>query len=125
MNFIKIHWKEILIALLVIFSLNKCTVACNRDTKINKQQTELAQKDSLIKVQSDSLNILAIRWADSQKSQSTYQGIALGNQHTLINEVESLNNVVNAYKNQVNALKSQNEKLKKENNQLKQQINNK
>ena len=47
----------LLIGLLILFSLNKCTVACNRDTKINKQQTELVQKDSIIKVQADSLNI--------------------------------------------------------------------
>ena len=36
MEYIKKNWKIILIAILVIFSLNKCTVACNRDTTINK-----------------------------------------------------------------------------------------
>ena len=84
-------------------------------TIINKQAVELVQKDSIIKVQSDSLNILKIRWNDAQNSQNTYQGIALGNQNTLINEIESLNNVINAYKNQVNSLQSEYNKVKKEN----------
>lgn len=122
MEFIKKHWIKIVIGLLIIFSLNKCTVACNRDTMINKQAVELAQKDSIIKVQSDSLNILKIRWNDAQNSQNTYQGIALGNQNTLINEIESLNNVINAYNNQVNSLQSEYNKVKKENQQLKQQV---
>jgi len=125
MEFIKKNWKIILIALLVIFSLNKCTVACNRSNVIDKQATEIVQKDSIIKSKSDSLNILKIRWNDAQQSQSTYQGIAIGNQQSLLNEIESLNNVVNAYKDQVNGLNSQNNKLIKENNKLKEQINNK
>lgn len=122
MTNIKKYWKEILIGLLIVFSMNKCTVACNRSTKINKQETELVQKDSVIRVQADSLNIFKIRWDDAQKSQSTYQGIALGNQTNLIQEVESLNNTINAYKDQVNVLKNQNNKLKDENNKLRQQI---
>ena len=119
MEKIKKYWKEILIVLLVIFSLNRCTVACNRDTKINKQNTELVKQDSIIKSQSDTLNILKVRWNDAQKSQSTYQGIAIGNQQSLLNEIESLNKKVNDYTNQINLLKNQNAKLIKENNQLK------
>lgn len=112
MDKIKKHWKTILIVLLVIFSLNKCTVACNRDTKISNQETEIIKKDSIIKAQADSLGILKIRWNDAQKSQSTYQGIAIGNQQSLLNEIELLNNEINSYKDQIN-------KLTKENNQLK------
>ena len=119
MEKIKKYWKEILIVLLVIFSLNRCTVACNRDTKINKQNTELVKQDSIIKSQGDSLNILKVRWDDAQKSQSTYQGIAIGNQQSLLNEIESLNKMINDYTNQINLLKNQNTKLIKENNQLK------
>lgn len=123
MEFIKKHGIKIIIILLVIFSLNRCITACNRDIKINNQTTEIAYKDSIIKIQEDSLNILSIRWKDAQTSQSAYQGIAMGNQNTLVNEIESLNNVVNSYKDQVNALKGQNDKLKKENSQLRQQLN--
>ena len=58
MEFIKKNWKIIVIVLLVLFGMNKCTVSCNRGTTINKQQIELVQKDSIIKAQNDSLNIL-------------------------------------------------------------------
>ena len=44
MNYIKKHWKEILIAMLVVLSLNKCTVACNRDTKIGKKCVKMFKK---------------------------------------------------------------------------------
>ena len=125
MDFIKKNWKIILIVLLVVFSLNKCTVACNRDTKINKQQIELVQKDSIIKAQNDSLNIFKVRWDENQKGQVNYQNLAKGTKQDLENEIESLNNVINAYKNQVNTLKNQNAKLIKENNRLKGQLNGK
>lgn len=124
MNFIKQHWKEILIALLVIFSLNKCTVACNRDAKINNQQTELIQKDSIIKVKSDSLNILKIRWNDFQTSQNRYEGLALDNQHQLLNEIESLQNINNEQSKLIKSQDKQINRLKKENQQLKKRINN-
>lgn len=108
MDKIKKHWKEILVGLFIIFGMNRCVVACNRDTTINKQKTEIAQKDSTIRIQADSLSILKIRWDDAQKSQSTYQGIAIGNQQSLINEI-------NSYKDKINT-------LQKENNQLKQRV---
>ena len=125
MEFIKKKWKVILIALLVIFSLNKCTVACNRSNVIDKQTIEIVQKDSIIKSKSDSLNILKIRWDDAQQSQSTYQGIAIGNQQNLLNEIESLNSALKTYKYHINNLINQNTKLIKENKKLKEQLKNK
>lgn len=125
MEFIKKNWKIIVIVLLVLFGMNKCTVSCNRGTTINKQQIELVQKDSIIKAQNDSLNIFKVRWDENQKGQANYQNLAKGTKQDLENEIESLNNVINAYKNQVDALKNQNAKLIKENNQLKGQLNGK
>ena len=121
MDFIKKNWKIIVIVLLVLFGMNKCTVSCNRATKIDKQQIELVQKDSIIKAQNDSLNIFKVRWDENQKGQANYQNLAKGTKQDLENEIESLNNVINAYKNQVDALKNQNAKLIKENNQLKKE----
>ncbi len=115
MEKIKKYWKEILIGLLVIFSLNKCTVACNRDTKIKKQTVEINQKDSLIQSQQDSLNILKIRWSDMQTSQTAYQGLAIGNQQELIQQIEQL-------KSQINILTTENSGLKKDAVKLKKQI---
>lgn len=48
MKRIKQYWKEILIGILVLFGMNKCTQSCNRQTIINKQCTELNKLDSTI-----------------------------------------------------------------------------
>lgn len=58
MNKLKQNWKVILIVLLAFFSLNRCTVSCSRSSKINSQQKEIINKDSLINKQTDSINIL-------------------------------------------------------------------
>lgn len=52
---IKKNWKTILIVLLVLFSLNKCTVSCNRQGVIDKQTTELVKKDSIILSSQDTI----------------------------------------------------------------------
>lgn len=54
-NKLKKNWKTILIALLVLFSLNKCTVSCNRQGVIDKQTIELVQKDSIIVAKQDTI----------------------------------------------------------------------
>lgn len=120
MKKIKKYWKEIIIGLLVIFSLNKCTTSCSRGTIIKKQNIEIVQKDSIIKVQSDSLNILKIRWNDAQTSQSTYQGIALGNQQELFRNIDGLNQKILILDNTIKKLETENKKLKQENKQLKE-----
>lgn len=123
MEKVKKYWKEILIGLLVIFCLNKCTTSCSRGRTIKKQNIEIVQKDSLIKVQSDSLNILKIRWTDAQTSQNAYQGIAMGNQQELVNQINQLQseNVDLQVKN--NSLSIENKKLKAEIKNLKSKIN--
>lgn len=122
MNFIKLHWKEILLVLFIVFSLNKCTVACNRDSKIKKQQIELVKKDSIINAQVDSLNIMNVRWNDAQTSQSTYRGIALGNQQELLNQIEDLKSKNNILEKRVDMLLNNNAVLKSENIKLRQSI---
>lgn len=121
MEFIKKNWKMVLIVLLVVFSLNKCTVACNRDTKINKQQTELVQKDSIIKVQADSLNILKIRWNDAQTNKNDIVGVALNSKQELTNQVNQLTNENKILSQKINQLTSEINNLKRENKQLKSQ----
>lgn len=125
MNNIKKHWKEILIGLLIVFSLNKCTVACNRDTKINKQQIELIQKDSIIKVQADSLNAFSIRWEENQRGQANYQNLAVGTKEELVNTIGEMKNTIEFMTNKIQTLTKENTQLKKENKQLKEQLNNK
>lgn len=55
LNKLKKNWKTVLIALLVLFSLNKCTVSCNRQGVIDKQNVELVQKDSIIIAKQDTI----------------------------------------------------------------------
>ena len=124
METLKKHWKEILIGLLIIFGLNKCTVACNRDTKINNQQTEIVQKDSIIKVQEDSLKAFLIRWEENQKGQANYQNLAIGTKEELTNIIGEMKTTIEFMTNKIQELTNENNKLKKENKQLKEQLNN-
>lgn len=62
MEKIKQYWREILIGLLVIFGLNKCTTSCTNGQKYNKSEEEkktiIAQKDSIISGLNDSIRSL-------------------------------------------------------------------
>lgn len=60
MEKIKKNWKTILIVVLLLFSLNKCTVSCNRGSKLKKANEELVIKDSIIKTLSDSVKSLNV-----------------------------------------------------------------
>lgn len=122
MEFIKKHWKEILLALLIVFSLNKCTVACNRDTKINKLQTEIVQKDSIINKQKEELDVLKIRWADAMSNQSTYQGLALGTKKELLDSINILQTEKHLMYEKNRKLELEINNIKKENKQLKDQL---
>ena len=114
---------SILLGLFIVFSLNRCTVACNRDSKINKQNVEILQKDSIIKTQIDSLKYLTIRFDDAQNSKSDLKDVALGSKQELELQVNQLIKDKEDLNNKINSLTSENNKLKKENQQLKQQIN--
>ena len=65
MEWIKLHWKEIIIGLLIIFGLNKCTQSCNRQTTIDEKISQITvienTKDSVINVLNDSIGKLNIR----------------------------------------------------------------
>ena len=62
MEYIKKHWKNILLIVLLLFSLSKCTQSCNRAGTIDKMGSENAElvvkKDSIIKALSDSCTVL-------------------------------------------------------------------
>ena len=45
---IKKNWQIILIVILLLFGLNKCTQSCNRQTKIDEQTTKIEQLDSAL-----------------------------------------------------------------------------
>lgn len=58
MEFIKKNWKIIVIVLLVLFSLSKCTQSCNRASDITKQEMKINSLDSTINVLNDSITSL-------------------------------------------------------------------
>ena len=62
MEQIKKNWKNILLVLLALFSLTKCTQSCNRagayDELKAKTDTAIIQKDSIIKTLEDSCTAL-------------------------------------------------------------------
>ena len=55
MEKIKKNWQIIVIVILLLFGMSKCTQSCNRSTEINKNITTIEQKDSVIKVLEDSV----------------------------------------------------------------------
>ena len=55
MKKIKKNWQIIVIVILLLFGMSKCTQSCNRSTEINKNITTIEQKDSVIKVLEDSV----------------------------------------------------------------------
>ena len=65
MDWLKTHWKEVVIGLLVIFGLNKCTQSCNRQTTIDEKVSQITvienTKDSIINILNDSIGKLNIR----------------------------------------------------------------
>ena len=50
MKKIKQYWKEILIAVFLLFSMNKCTQSCNRQSVINNQSKQIERLDSVVNV---------------------------------------------------------------------------
>ena len=92
MEKIKKNWHIIVIVVLLLFGMSKCTQSCNRSTEINKNITTIEQKDSLIKVLNDSIVVLnhKIDLLDNDKS----------NQEKLIeSQKESLDKINEAKKN--------------------------
>jgi len=55
MEKIKKNWHIIVIVLLALFSLSKCTQSCNRQFEIDKSNLTIEQKDSVITVLNDSI----------------------------------------------------------------------
>lgn len=59
-NFLKTKWQIVVIILLFLFGMNKCTQSCNRQGEIDRLNYEYNKLDSIhqayIKIMEDSLN---------------------------------------------------------------------
>lgn len=117
MKNIKKHWKTILIVLLVIFGMNKCTQSCSRSSTIDKQTVIIdslkTRTDSLSKVidlQNAEISQMNLRINDNK-------AISLGNNAYLQDSIIVLNgrlqNMSKMYENEVKEHNKTKKELKK------------
>lgn len=119
MNFvekIKQHWKVILICLLAMMWMSKCTTSCSRGKEIEKQAKEIAvldstitSKDSLIRELTFDISIKTGLLDAADKHSENFTSIASDNQIILLDKVSKLS--------------SENKKLTDENSRLKNLVN--
>ena len=123
---IKQHWKVILLCLLAVLWMNRCSVACSRESKIEKLEDQVEQRDSLLSKRDSTIREMAYELdmknalLDSEKSHnSNFTSIASDNQAVLMNKVVKLTEENTKlkednkrHKNLINDLSKQNEILR-------------
>jgi len=119
---IKKNWKNILLIILVIFSVSKCTSSCTRGRQIDRLNYQIVQMDSVITSNGIELDKLNTRLDDAQTSIDSYKGIATGNQRDLVDKVSTLGEENKNLQKQVNSLIKENGKLKNKVSELEKQI---
>ena len=123
---IKQHWKVILLCLFVVLWMNRCSVACSRESKIEKLEDQVEQRDSLLSKRDsiiremtfelDMKNALLV----SEKSHNNnFTSIASDNQAVLMKKIYNLSEENTKlkednkrHKNLINDLSNENEILR-------------
>ena len=108
---IKRNWKNILLIILILFSVSKCTSSCTRGKQIDKLNYQIVQMDSVIHANGIELDKLNMRLDDAQTSIDSYKGIATGNQRDLVDKVSTLTEENKQLKKQITSLTKENTKL--------------
>lgn len=97
-TFVK-HWKNILLIILVIFSLSKCTSSCSRKMEINRLNTQIEVLDSTLAVRDSIIHdnefeIIRLNEGlnSERKHNDNFTTIASGNQAELNNKINQLTN---------------------------------
>ena len=108
---IKRNWKNILLIVLILFSVSKCTSSCTRGRQIDKLNYQIVQMDSVIHANGIELDKLNMRLDDAQTSIDSYKGIATGNQRDLVDKVSTLTEENKQLKKQITSLTKENTKL--------------
>ena len=113
---IKQHWKVILLCLFVVLWMNRCSVACSRESKIEKLEDQVEQRDSLlferdsiIREMSFELDMKNALLVSEKSHNNNFTSIASDNQAVLMRKVRNLT--------------QENTKLKEDNKQHKTLIN--
>jgi len=94
MEKLKKNWYIIVIVILLIFSLSKCTQSCNRQTTIDKTNIELVKKDSTIRVMNDSIVSLNHK-IDLLTNDKTNQEKLVETQQDAINKINEAKKNIN------------------------------
>ena len=110
------NWKSILIILLVLFSLGKCTQSCNRSLKIDELESTVAEKDSMINSMSRQIELLQIDTTNYRGRLHMYEGFT----EAMTINIEKQNNI--SEKN-ARLQAEQNAKISKLERQLEKQEN--
>ena len=115
---IKRNWKNILLIVLILFSVSKCTSSCTRGRQIDRLNYQIVQMDSVIHANGIELDKLNMRLDDAQTSIDSYKGIATGNQRDLVDKVSTLTEENKQLKSQITSLTKENTKLNKKISEL-------
>ena len=113
---IKQHWKVILLCLFAVLWMNRCSVACSRESKIEKLEDQveqcdslLSKRDSIIREMTFELDMKNALLASEKSHNSNFTSIASDNQAVLMKKVYNLT--------------QENTKLKEDNKRHKNLIN--
>ena len=94
---IKQHWKVILLCLLTVLWMNRCSVACSRESKIEKLEDQVEHRDSLLFERDSIIREMTFELdmknalLDSEKSHNNnFTSIASDNQAVLMRKVRNL-----------------------------------
>lgn len=93
-NWLSKNWKNVLLVIFVLFSLDKCTQSCSRSTKINKLELESSHKDSVIMENNDSIKALNTSIATLQAKLEGY-GMTLEMQKDALNKISDVKKNIN------------------------------
>lgn len=119
---IKQHWKVILLCLFVVLWMNRCSVACSRESKIEKLEDQVETRDSLIREMTYALD-MKNALLDSEKSHnSNFTSIASGNQAELMKRIYNLTEENTKLKEENKNQKKLNNDLSRENGILRTQL---
>jgi inorganic pyrophosphatase len=92
-DFLNKHWKNIVIVILVLFSLNKCTVSCNRGNKLKQTNIEIAQRDSVITDMNDTIKHLKAEIQILNEKLTGIQNVANAKDEAIRNITEAKKNI--------------------------------
>lgn len=92
-DFLNKYWKNIVIVILVLFSLNKCTVSCNRGNKLKQTNIEIAQRDSVITDMNDTIKHLKSEIQILNEKLTGIQNVANAKDEAIRNITEAKKNI--------------------------------